>query len=208
MMSFWNTLMMTVLEKFNSVNSLYISISLYLFIFHFFSIIYMKQFMKSAVILLIILTSGLYLAAQPPGEDDPKEKERIEALKIAFLTKRLSLTPDEAQKFWPVYNQFTGELETTKNDSKIIRKGMGNEFQSMSDPEVEKFVDEMMAQKRKELEITERYHSQFKKVLPIRKVALLYKSEREFRKQLLSEFKARQGVGVRPGGPGRPGGRP
>lgn len=171
----------------------------------------MRQFMKSLGILLMILFSGLYLFAQPPGEDDPKEKERIEALKIAFLTKRLSLTPDEAQKFWPVYNQFNGEVESSKKDSKLIRKGMGDEFQSMTDPEVEKFVDEVMVQKRRELEITEKYHNQFKKVLPIRKVALLYKSEREFRKQLLNEFRARQGVGVRPSGggrPGRPGGKP
>ena len=166
------------------------------------SLIYsMKQFMRIPLFVFIFLGLSTLCVAQP-GDDDPNEKERLEALRIAFITKRLSLTPDEAQKFWPVYNQYNSELESSRKDSKIIRKGMSDDFQSMTDPEVEAFVDEVIAQKQKEVDIVKKYHIQFKKTLPIRKVALLYKSERDFRKQLLNEFRTRQGVGVRAGKPG------
>ncbi len=164
--------------------------------------------MKFIGVAILILLVGNSLLAQPlDKEDDPKERQRIESLKIAFITKKLNLSPEEAQRFWPVYNQFNTEMESNKRDSKLIRKAMGDEFATMSDPEIEKFTDEIIAQRRKEVEITEKYYAQFKKVLPIRKVALLYKSEREFRRQLLDEVRNRQGVGVRPGG-GRPGGKP
>jgi hypothetical protein len=35
-----------------------------------------------------------------------QRQEKIQALKIAFITQKLKLTPAEAEKFWPVYNQY------------------------------------------------------------------------------------------------------
>lgn len=41
------------------------------------------------------------------GQDPTQEKaDHIKAQKIAFFTEKLSLTPEEAQRFWPVYNLY------------------------------------------------------------------------------------------------------
>lgn len=157
----------------------------------------------------LLVTLGLFwgicfsLIAQP-GEDLGENKERVEALRIAFLTKRLSLTPDEAQKFWPIYNEYNQALENVRKESQLMRKAMKEGMETMSDKDVEKVADEFLGQRRKELEIVEKYHVQFKKILPIRKVAVLYKSDRDFKRHLLEEMRNRQ-----PGsGPARMGGGP
>ncbi len=155
----------------------------------------------------LLITFGLLLGicfSLTAQDDIGENKERVEALRIAFLTKRLSLTADEAQKFWPVYNQYNAELEAIRKESQLMRKAMKEGMETMTDKEVEKVADEFLAQRRKEVDILDKYHIQFKKVLPIRKVAVLYKSDKDFKRHLLEEMRNRQSGG----GPARIGGGP
>ena len=67
---------------------------------------------KLYIILAFIGITGLANAQdEQPSE---KKQENIEALKVAFISKELDLTPDEAQKFWPQYNQYSKELKAIK----------------------------------------------------------------------------------------------
>jgi Skp family chaperone for outer membrane proteins len=67
--------------------------------------------MKSIITLLAItLFSFLSIKAQE-GND------KIESLKIAYITKRLLLTPEESQKFWPVYNQYEAEKKQIRQST-------------------------------------------------------------------------------------------
>ena len=59
--------------------------------------------MKSIITLLAITLFSLLSLQAQEGND------KIESLKIAYITKRLQLTPEESQKFWPVYNQYEAE---------------------------------------------------------------------------------------------------
>lgn len=73
---------------------------------------------KGIVILLIGITS--ILNAQPQSE--LTKKQAIESLKIAFLSRQLSLTPEEAQKFWPVYNQYDDEIKKLRKEHQLAKK--------------------------------------------------------------------------------------
>ncbi len=140
-----------------------------------------------------ILFSGISeVIAQDPGGFGER-KEKVEAMKIAFLTKRLDLTPEEAKTFWPVYNQMTKEIETIRKNRRIDMREAREEFAGMSDKEVEKLVDNEIAFRQNELDILKKYHGQFKQVLPVKKVALLYKSEEDFKRYLLNEIRNRAG---------------
>jgi len=127
-----------------------------------------------------------FLFAQPP-------REKVEAFKIGFLTKRLNLTPDEAKNFWPVYNKFQDELEKVRKQRRETFRNPQENFDDMSDNEVEKMVDTEIIQRQNELDIFKKYHPQFKQVLPIRKVALLYKTEEDFKRKLLEMIRERKG---------------
>ena len=90
-------------------------------------------------------------------EEQPSEKKLadIEALKVAFISKELDLTPDEAQKFWPVYNQYSKELKATRVDN----------------PDV-------LERDEKILNLRKRYKEQFTKILGPQRVNNMYCNHR------------------------------
>ena len=64
-------------------------------------------------ILVLLLFAQFSLIAQKV-----KIKDRIEPLKIAYITQKLGLTSEEAQKFWPVYNKFNDDLQKLRSSTK------------------------------------------------------------------------------------------
>jgi hypothetical protein len=73
--------------------------------------------MKKLYFLLVFITVTGLAKAQEEQDFANKKQADIEALKVAFISKELALTPQEAQQFWPVYNQYSNELAATKIDN-------------------------------------------------------------------------------------------
>ena len=98
---------------------------------------------------------------------------QIYALKIAYITKRLDLSPDEAQKFWPIYNQYAEELKRTRQDA--VRN---------SKNEIE--LDEAL------LNVRKKYSVLFGQALSPQKIDIFFKSEKEFGHFVQEEIRNRQ----------------
>jgi len=141
--------------------------------------------------------------AQPKefrGDREEKpNKEKVETMKIGFLTRWMDLTGEEAQRFWPVYNQYSDELEKSRAKRKAGMEETRKEPEKLTDAEIEKRIDAEMTFRQEELDIQKKYHSKFKQVLPMRKVARFYKAEEEFKRELIERL--RQGRDNRPGPP-------
>ncbi|MES2558781.1 MAG: hypothetical protein V4590_03520 [Bacteroidota bacterium] len=146
--------------------------------------------MKNLTTLIVCLLSlGLGLHAQ----EDPQDKnDRIESYKIAFITERLNLTPKEAAVFWPVYNEFNDQLKKIRKTEKERGRAFGEKTQP-TDAESEKFVNDFIAGKQQEFDLTKKYVVEFKKVLPASKVAKLVTLEHEFKIKLLQRLKDKRG---------------
>ncbi len=155
----------------------------------------MKNKISTALIALLAIATSTY--AQPQ-----KKKEEMKAMKVGFITKELNLTADEAQKFWPVYNEFQDKMEKLHKERKEIHKATKDKgsIDSLSNAEVEKLVDKEMLLQEKELQIKKEFHVKVKTVLPIKKVAKLYRAEHEFRRQILKKMKEHHGPGDHPKG--------
>lgn len=118
--------------------------------------------------------------------------ERLEAMKIGFITERLNLTADEAKVFWPIYNKFTEELKKLRLSTKgKITEEMAD-MPNMNDTEAEKVLADMVNFKINEAELIKKYAAEFKKVLPIKKVVLLFKAENDFKRELLKQLANRK----------------
>ncbi|MFM2377163.1 MAG: hypothetical protein RLZZ165_2260 [Bacteroidota bacterium] len=137
---------------------------------------------------LLLASVALQLPAQQPtsGGSD------LEAIRVGYITKKISLTPDEAKQFWPVYDAYRTDMKVVRDDQRDHVQLARENFDTMTDQEVEAAVNKMLDNRRKELDITLRYHEQFKKVLNIRKIAKLYKAEREFTQLLLDRLQERR----------------
>ncbi len=150
-------------------------------------------------ILLVTCTTILFssLAFAQPGEADRmnkgERKEKVEAMKVAYITNKLELTPTEAQQFWPVFNEYESKVQTIRQSRrKDSKDGMEN-LDQLNDKEVEAFIDSEVGFRQKELDVLKEYHAKFKSVLPIRKVAKLYRAQEDFKRELLKKIQERKG---------------
>jgi hypothetical protein len=134
--------------------------------------------MKKMTLALLVLGTSLGSIAQENGKEVKRENKKAE--KIAFISTKLELTAEEAEKFWPVYNASEAEFKLLKKEHKAAM-GEKKKISEMSDNEVEKLLDKGLEIQQKELEIRKKYLVKFKEVLPIKKVAKLTRIEHEFR---------------------------
>ncbi|MEZ4829337.1 MAG: hypothetical protein R3C61_24070 [Bacteroidia bacterium] len=148
----------------------------------------MRQWIITLAVAIVTLT-GVYAQDE---DISYSRAEKIESFRVAYFTRKLSLTPAEAEKFWPVYNAFLDEQEKLRQTRRALQMKAQSAVMGDDNRELEKLSDEFIGLKRKESEIAEKYHSQFKTVLPIRKVLMLYKTEVEFKKEILEEIRRRQ----------------
>jgi hypothetical protein len=142
--------------------------------------------MKS--ILLITLLTGLSfnLAQAQPGPEARQERreERIQAFRVAIYTDILNLTAEEAQSFWPVYNELQDRLDQLQEQYKPARP-----LDSMNDGEVEDLLKRRFELRQRELDLEKEYYLKMRKVLPLRKIARIPQAEREFREALVQKLK-------------------
>lgn len=151
---------------------------------------------KSILLIAFISLSAIGFAQSPMGPPPENKKgkhsekrENIEAMKVAFITQKLNLTPEEAQQFWPVYNQYHDKLQELRKKRKLENKEAKENIDEMTDKEVEQLVDAEIAFRQKETDLQKEYHAKFKSVLPIKKVAKLYHAEEQFKRVLLDKLK-------------------
>ena len=151
----------------------------------------MKKIIQHLSAALALIFVFAYAQAQGPRMKEKREK--IESMKVGFLTQKLNLSPTEAKAFWPVYNQYENDLEQLRMNRRAERKSAREDLDGITDKEIEKLVDGEILFKQQELDLRKKYHAQFKQLLPIKKVALLYRAEEEFKKELLQKLQERRG---------------
>lgn len=140
-------------------------------------------------------------------------QEKVMSEKIAFITTELELTPEEAQVFWPVYNQVTKENNESHKAMMAAYRAMTKALEegTASDKEIGQLLDEYLAAKQKNNNAGNDDVEKYRKVLPAKKVAKLYIAEENFRRHHIRNFKSgHKGLGVG-NGSGRPvqgGGKP
>jgi hypothetical protein len=156
----------------------------------------MKHLLFFTVTTLMLLPQSLM--GQGQGQGQRQEAERIAAYKIALFTRRLNLTPTEAQKFWPLYNEYdNNRMKLQQERSETIRNINQNESR-MTEDELVKAGDKLVALQVEEAALTQTLHQKLKGVLPPVKVIRVYQAENLFRNQLLNELRDNRDVRKQP----------
>lgn len=143
--------------------------------------------------LLVPLLAGI-LVAENSSANAQNKSDKLDALHTSYITEKLNLTDAEAQKFWPVYDDYQkdkGDLRKQKQDEKQTVKNAGG-FDKMSDKDVQKWIVEETDIRSRELDLEKQYLAKFEGVLPLRKVAKFYVAEDEFKIYLLKQLMNRQ----------------
>lgn len=132
--------------------------------------------------MISLILAATFIYADAGNRCDWKEKMMSE--RIAFLTLEMNLTPEEAQVFWPVYNQINGEKDEAIHNVFKAYKALDEAIKTeKSEKEISRLLDAYLSAKAAQSEFEKKADEQFRKVLPVSKVAKLYLGEEKFRRQ-------------------------
>ena len=139
----------------------------------------------------------LLLAAAPVAQAQDGRKGQhlvqLENAKIAFITNRVVLTQDQAQKFWPLYN----ESSTRRRDlnGRLLRWEVND---GMGDQQIRDNFNHSFALRQQELSLEKEYFDRFQKVVSLRQAAQLFLAERDFTKEVIKWMAGRAGPAGQP----------
>jgi hypothetical protein len=150
---------------------------------------------KITILLLIIILNPLsWLSAQNTN------LEKLNNYKIGFFTKKLNLTSAEAEKFWPVYNDYQSQRNQIQLEKVKLNRNFNQNENSLSDAQLEEMGDKYVDCLVRESSLAVAFHKKLKGVLSPAKVIMYYQAENQYKIQLLNELQtAKQQQRLRPG---------
>ena len=143
---------------------------------------------KNLIPIFLLFVSFSFYAQ---GEKMKEKKEQIKALKVAFLTTELDLTSKEAEKFWPLYNAFDAkQFELRHQKMKTFIRRMDEEtLNKMTEKEASTFLAQMETTEEELFLLRKKFNASLKGVLPSVKIIKLRKSEENFNRKLLHQYR-------------------
>ena len=161
----------------------------------------MKHLLNRTILSLLLLAGVLPATAQPNTPPKAERLREIQAQKSAYITAQLQLTPEEAQRFWPVYNEFDEKQDALRKEMRsLINDPQGDKEPSESDAAA--ILEKGLQQRHKEIDLERSYLDRFKQSIGAVKTLRLRKAEHDFNREVLRKFRHRGEEGPPP--PRRP----
>ena len=131
----------------------------------------MKLFSITSMLSMLLFVSLGTRAQQQEELPRGKAGEKLQAMEVAYLTRELNLSPEDAQKFWPVFNKYRQEVKATITDP------------DLTDP---------LDRQQKVLNIRKQYRNDFSRILNADRGNHVFSAEDQFRQLVRREFMRRQ----------------
>jgi hypothetical protein len=145
---------------------------------------YKFEAMKKGIFILMIMLMlpVIRLSSQNPNLD------KLNAYKIGFFTKKLNLTSQEAEKFWPVHNEYQKQKNLVQQERISLMRNFNQNESTLNDEQLTEISDKLVATIVQESSLAVTFHKKLKEVLPPAKVIRFYQAENQYKAQLLKEL--------------------
>ncbi|MDC1106841.1 hypothetical protein OAT16_09045 [Prolixibacteraceae bacterium] len=159
---------------------------------------YIAKMWKSNWKLWGIICIGLLLFSIPLNTEAQRcMSPELKSDKIAYYTDFLSLTPEESQEFWPIYNEMGNKRRKIHSQLKKYYKQISELKENTSEKEIKALSDSILDNIEKETQLYKTYHARFVQILGGQKALQLYLVERNFRMYLMKKYRSNGGLGHR-----------
>ena len=146
--------------------------------------------MKHLLIVCLAMSSFTFLAQEKTKKEERKQRtERIEQAKVAFISKKLELSIEEAEAFWPIYNEMQAEMKAHHKSMKADLKALKTDSLNQDNKSYQNALNSHHDNAIKALGIKKEYSKKIGELLGYKKVIELGDAEIEFKKQLMNRMK-------------------
>ena len=150
----------------------------------------MKNY-KLLIVSIFLISIASFGQNRPLRERFKEKKEQVKALKVAFITTELNLTPEEAAKFWPIFNAFEDKQQEIKKQKlrALLDRTDGNAIDKLSEKEAATLLTQMESTEDELYQLKKKFVASLKGILPATKILKLKKAEEQFSKKLLQQYR-------------------
>lgn len=152
------------------------------------------KYYKQQILSILLIFSMSTMGFSQQYKRMQQHRKMIKAERIAFITDELSLTVKEAQVFWPIFNDYNQKIENLRMKKHTEMKQIRSTSTDLSDKEYQAFLDKYIYFLEEETKIKKQYQEDLSKVLSPKKIFLLYKSEKDFKRKIIEDLR-----GTKPG---------
>lgn len=143
----------------------------------------MKKILLFSIVLSALAGFSSFAQDDEALPPDPAAREKINAARVAYITERLALTPAEAEKFWPLYREFTEKQRTLRHQFNQARK---------EGKPADELLDLEYKLKQQNLDLEKEYSGKIRQTISPEKLMGLRRAEEDFRKLVLHQIQQRQ----------------
>lgn len=140
-------------------------------------------YLKSISLIIVILSISVMCWSQK--SHSPRSNDKIESMRIAYITDQLNLSSEEAREFWPVYNQFNDSMEKLRTEERNLVEN--NE--SIDEVEAKKIMTRLINISEEQLNLEKTYILNLSKIIGYQKSLQLKSFERSFKRELFYKMK-------------------
>jgi hypothetical protein len=115
--------------------------------------------------------------------------DRLKSQKVAYFSNNIDLSSREAEKFWPLYNEYSHQREAISQERNKILRQLSNVEKMENEKDVKALLDSYTASFTQEAELFRKYYQKFSEILPPKKVVRLYITEEQFKQMLLRSIR-------------------
>ena len=133
--------------------------------------------MKKVIFALVFVFAGMQLMSQTTNDYIEILRSVLKTEKKAAIAEVMTLTEQEAEVFWPMYNEFNEKMYTVQTKRVKIIKDYAENYESMTNEKADELWTSYMNFKQEILNLNKQYYKKFKKILPAGKVAKYFKAE-------------------------------
>lgn len=116
------------------------------------------------------------------------KKDKIDALRVTFISKKVNFSTQETRSFWPLYNEMNDKMDAARKTFRLKYNSKTN-YDFTTDVEAEAYLAAEVNLRQKEFEIYKEYYEKFNKILPVKKVAAVRRAEEDFKREIIKIIK-------------------
>jgi hypothetical protein len=140
------------------------------------------------ILIIALLLFGFTALAQNTSQQDARSK--LDAARIALITDRLGLTPEQAQQFWPLYNEYAEQRRLIQQEFRDARKGL--DINKLTEEQSRALMKVRMDGKQRQLNLETKYGDRLMDVINTRQLMALKKAEDDFRAMIIRRIEQRK----------------
>ncbi len=152
----------------------------------------MKLFLKfiTLLIFLPILASPALAQDSIPAIQNKTAMEKIQSARIALISSRLNLTPAQAQKFWPIYNEYLSKRRAIQQQ--LLTERQGVDLNNLSEEQSKKLMDQSLDLKQQMVDLEKDYSQRLQQVITAQQILELRQAEQDFRRMIIERLQQRR----------------